>query len=34
MRKSQLDIFYFLTILFGIIVIILRSLIIIWELFQ
>jgi hypothetical protein len=34
MRKSQFDMFYFLTVTFGITVIVLRSLIMMWELFQ
>ena len=34
MRKSILNTFYFLTVLFGVTVIVLRSLIMMWELFQ
>ena len=34
MRKSQFDMFYFLTVAFGITVIVLRSLLMMWELFQ
>jgi hypothetical protein len=34
MRKPQLDMFYFLTVVFGVTVIVLRSLIMMWELFQ
>ena len=34
MRKPQFDVFYFLVVTFGITVIVLRSLIMMWELFQ